>query len=55
MKAKVNIINMLSILVTEAVTASNVIAMASLVSEIRRLATGGHTDRQTLDRLSGDV
>ena len=42
MKVKVNIINTWCILVTEAVTVSNVIAIASLVSEIW-LATERHT------------
>ena len=53
MKAKVNIINMLCIPVTEAVTVSNRIAIASLVSEIW-LATDRQTDRQT-DRSLGLV
>ena len=46
MKVKVNIINIRCILETEAVTVSNVIAIASLFAEIW-LATERQTDRQT--------
>ena len=46
MTVKVNIINMWGILVTEAVTVSNLIAIASLVSEIW-LAMDGHTHTDT--------
>ena len=44
MEVKVNIVNMRCILVTEAVSVSNVIAIAGLVSEIW-LATERQTDR----------
>ena len=46
MKVKVNLMNTRCILVTEAVTVSKLIAMASLVSEIW-WATDGQTHRQT--------
>ena len=42
-----NIIYVWCIFVTETVTVSNLIAIASLVSDIW-LATDGHTDRQTI-------
>ena len=47
MKVKVNIINTWCIHVTEAVTVSNVIAIASLVSEIWRVTDTGQTDIRT--------
>ena len=46
MKVKVNIINTRCILVTEAVSVSHLIAIASLVFEIW-LATDRHTDTET--------
>ena len=51
MKVKVNIIYMSCILITEAVTVSNLIAIISLVSEIW-LAMDRHTDRQTITSSS---
>ena len=47
MKVKVNMINTCCILVTEAVTVSNVITIASLVSEIWLSAKDRQTHRET--------
>ena len=48
MKVTVNIISMLCILATEAVTMSNLITIATLVSDIW-LATDTQTHTQTID------